>query len=117
MGIIFTSRSKKEVVKYFKKFSSPGFAKAGTVATEDIVLEPGTLEMFSVGMIEELRKLGMVVEADNGKVALRARLTVASAGHPITPEQAKILVKLDRRIVDFKLHLQAEWSDENFTEL
>jgi mRNA turnover protein 4 len=116
VGVLFTSRPKKEVTKYFKKFSYKDFAKAGTVLDDEIVLEPGFLD-FPVSMVEELRLLGMVAEADNGKVALRSRIVVAKSGEPITPEQAKILVKMDMRTVDFKLSLLAEWTDENFTEL
>lgn len=102
--------------KYFKNFSSLDYAKAGTIANEDFVLEPGPLT-FPVSMIDELRKLGMVVEADNGTVQLRSKVVVQSSGAAITPEQAKILVKLEKRTVTMKIALVAEWADESFTEM
>ena len=45
---MFTNRPKKEVLKYFKNFSIPDFAKAGAVPNEDFVLEPQPLPQFQV---------------------------------------------------------------------
>lgn len=112
---MFTNRDKKEVKKYFGKFSSPEFAKAGTVPTETITLQPGPLE-FPVSMAEELRKLGLVVEVVDTTLVLRNAFTVATEGSPLTPEQARLLVKLDRKIIDFKIELVSSWSDGKFTE-
>lgn len=104
------------VCRYFSKFSSAEFAKAGAVPSENIVLEPGFVN-FPVSMVDELRKLGLVVEVEDTNVVLRQTFTVATAGVPLTPEQAKILVKLDRKIVDFKINLISTWTDGKFTEL
>jgi hypothetical protein len=79
------------------------------------VLQPGALE-FPTTMLDELRKLGMVVEVEDSTVVLRSPITVASVGVPLTPEQAKILVKLDTRIIEFKVNLECAWEDGNFTE-
>lgn len=115
MGLLFTNRDKKEVKKYFGKFSSPEFAKAGTVPTETIILQPGPLE-FPVSMADELRKLGLVVEVADTTLLLRNSFSVATEGSPLTPEQARLLVKLDRKIIDFKIELVSSWSDGKFTE-
>jgi hypothetical protein len=79
------------------------------------VLQPGALE-FPTTMLDELRKLGMVVEVEDSTVVLRSPITVASVGVPLTPEQAKILVKLDTRIIEFKVNLECAWEDGKFTE-
>ncbi len=67
-------------------------------------------------MVDELRKLGLVVEVEDTQVILRQALTIATAGVPITPDQAKILVKMERKIVDFKINLISSWADGKFTE-
>jgi hypothetical protein len=68
-------------------------------------------------MLDELRKLGMIVEVENGKVVLREPMKVAEEGVPITPEQARILVKLDRKIINFTITLLCKWEDGEFEEL
>jgi mRNA turnover protein 4 len=119
VGVLFTNRTDKEVMKYFKNFSVPEFAKAGTVPEETIVLPIGELptSSFPVSMLDELRKLGMIVEVDNAKVVLRETYTAAEAGVPLTPEQARILVKLDRPIVKFTIQMLCRWENGNFHEL
>jgi hypothetical protein len=102
--------------RYFSKFSSPEFAKAGAIPDEDIILQPGNLE-FPVSMVDELRKLGLIVEVEDTQVVLRQAFTVATTGTPINPDQAKILVKLNRRIINFKINLISTWTDGKFTEL
>jgi mRNA turnover protein 4 len=105
------------VLRYFSKFSHMDFAKAGAVPDETISVPAGPLSSFPVTMIDELRKLGLVVEADNGAVVLRSDTIVASAGVPLTPEQARLLMKLDMKIVNFKICLIGEWAGESFTAL
>jgi mRNA turnover protein 4 len=103
------------VQKYFKNYSAADFAKAGSVPTEDIVLQPGVLD-FPVTMLDVLRKLGMVVEVEDGTVVLRSPITIASVGVPLTPEQAKILVKLGTKTIQFKVKLECAWENGAFTE-
>jgi mRNA turnover protein 4 len=115
-GLFFTDRSKSEVLKYFKGFKAPEFAKAGAVLTENIVLQPGPLS-FASTMLDHLRKLGLVVEIDDGILYLREPFTAAAKGVPITPEQAKLLTHMDKKTVDFTMKLLAYWTDGTFEEL
>ena len=115
-GLFFTNRSKAEVQKYFKGFKSPEFAKAGTILKETIVLNPGPLT-FAGTMLDHLRKLGLIVEIDDGVIYLREPYTAATKGVPITPEQAKMLTHMEKQTVDFKMRLLAYWTDGSFEEL
>jgi hypothetical protein len=67
-------------------------------------------------MLDELRKLGMVVEVDHGKTMLREPCAVATAGVPLTPEQARILVKLDRKTINFTINMLCKWEDGEYEE-
>lgn len=117
MGLLFTSRDKSVVEHYFNEFSRKDFAKAGTLPDETIIIPPGPLpKKFPVSMMDELRKLGMVVEVENAQLALRTPFTAATSGQPLTPEQAKVLTKLDMKIVDFKIKLEAMWANNDFIE-
>ena len=116
VGLLFTDKSKKEPLKYFKNFHPAEFAKAGAIPSEDIVLEPTDLS-FQPSMLDQFRKPGMIVEIDNGVIQLRSSFTAAEAGAPLTPEQAKVLVHFNMPIIDFKINITGMWSDGEFQEL
>lgn len=101
--------------KYFKNFVVPEFANAGFIPENTVAVEEGPLP-FPVSMMPELRKLGMVVEVEDGKLVLRQPMTVAVEGVPLTPEQARILTKLDIKLVDFKINLLCRWENGSFSE-
>ena len=77
----------------------------------------GVLPQFPITMLDQLRKLGLVVEVDDAKVVLRNPFCCAQKGVPLTPEQAKILAHLDRRCITFKVDLLYLWTDGQFEEL
>jgi mRNA turnover protein 4 len=86
------------------------------VSKVNVILEPGPLP-FAVPTLDQYRKLGLVVEVDNGVMELREQFIAAEEGAPLTPEQAKVLVHLDQKVDEFKLHLSCVWNDGKFEEL
>lgn len=68
-------------------------------------------------MLDELRKLGMIVEVEDGKVVLRQSIDIATSGVPLTPEQARLLVKFERPIIRFSIKILCKWENGKFKEL
>lgn len=101
---------------YFTDYSVPDFAKAGSLSTEDVVIPPGPLP-FSTSMLDQIRKLGLIVEVDNGSMVLRESFVAAKADEQLTPEQAKILAHFDRKLINFSIQLECVWEDGEFEEL
>ena len=114
--MLFTNRTKKDTLKYFKNFKRPEFGKAGTIVNRDIIIPPGPLK-FSVSMLDQFRKLGLVVEVENGVMMLREPFVAARKGEPLTPEQAKVLVHQEIYVDEFRLRMLCRWSDGEFEEL
>lgn len=79
------------------------------------MLPAGDLD-FPGNMLDQLRKLGMTVELDNGKISLKSMFIVASKDVPLTPEQAKLLVHMKVPLISFKISVAASWSDGEFSE-
>lgn len=126
---------------YFASFVHPDFAKSGTIPTEDLTLQPQPFPQFPVTMLNELRKLGMAVEIEDAVVILRwvtflkifririlqsllcdmdrEPFAVMTTGIPLTPEQARVLVKLDRPTISFRIKLVSLWTRKGckFVEL
>ena len=93
----------------------PEYAKAGATPKESIVINPGLLD-FNPSMLEQLRKLGLVVEINNGILELKNAYTAAKADVPLTPEQAKMLVHLNKPIINFKIDIVSFWSNGKLEE-
>ncbi len=106
----------RNICRYFKKFSVLDYAKAGAIPNENIVLNVGELT-FPPTMLDQLRKLGLTVEIDNGKVLLREEFVAAAKGVPLAPEQCKLLVHMKMPLVRTKIDLVSSWHDGEFAEL
>jgi len=115
-GLLFTDLPKEEVVAYFDDLRVADFAKAGVIPKETIVIKPGPMS-FPADMLDQLRKLGMVVEIQDGVVVLQTGFTVTTKGAPLSPEQAKVLVHMGKKISVFKVQVTGYWRDGEFEDL
>eukprot|EP01041_Mallomonas_annulata_P001719 gene1719-3328_t len=115
VGILFTSRPRDEAISYFKNFSSLDYAKSGTVPEEDIIIPEGLLD-FPPSMLDQFRKIGLVVEVEDGNISLRNQFVAAKAGVPLTPEQAKALVHFKKPIERFTIQLEGHWANGEFED-
>jgi len=118
VGLLFTNRSKDEVLSFFAGFRTLDYARYGAKATERFEVKAGILEM-AFTMAEQLRSLGMPVELDNGKVRLTRDYVVCEKGDILSTEQSHLLQHFAKPMAYFKLNIIAEWSrdDEEFTML
>jgi mRNA turnover protein 4 len=104
------------VESYFTKWEEPDYARAGTVAPEEIIVTNGMLAGFPVSMMEQFRKLGLPVEIKNGKILLTARdeWRLCKIGETLSAEKCRLLVHFDKKLAKFKVQLGAYWSDGEF---
>lgn len=72
---------------------------------------------FPTSMLDQLRKLGLIVEVDDSKIVLREPFVASAVGVPLTPEQAKVLTHFGLKTVPFSIKLEARWRDGEFFEL
>lgn len=92
VGLLFTSRPEGEVTTYFNALAVADHAPPGFVHDETIPLPTGSLGNWPVSMMEQFRKLGVVVEVEEGVLVNRKAINMCTAGEPISPEGAKLLV-------------------------
>jgi mRNA turnover protein 4 len=102
--------------RYFKEFKSPDFAKAGDIPKEDIVITTGPIS-FSTSMLDQFRKLGMIVEINNNQLHIREPFIASKTGIPLTPEQAKVLTHFEIKLANFQIVLECFWSDGEFESI
>nr|SVE75329.1 EOG090X0BJA [Daphnia dolichocephala] len=114
-GIVFTDKTKNEVIKYFQKHVESDYARAGNVATETVVLQPGPLEQFPFNMEPYLRQLGLPTSLQRGVVTLLKEHTVCKQGSVLSPEEARLLKLLCIHMAEFKVTIEAVWRKEDGT--
>ena len=69
VGVLFTSRSKEGVEKYFSDLVEPDFARAGCISSRDVFITNEMLANHPVSMMEQqFRKQGLPVKIDNGNL-------------------------------------------------
>ena len=120
VGLLFSSRARTEVEEYFENFVEPDFARAGFEAPRIISVENSMLENFPVSMVEQLRKLGLPTQVDNGKVVLmdgRNEFRICKEGETLSAEKCKLLVQFGKKISEFRVRLVCRWSGGEFEML
>ena len=120
IGLLFSSRPRAEVEEYFENFVEPDFARAGFEAPESVFVDNTMLENFPVSMVEQLRKLGLPTQVDNGKVILmdgRTEYRICKEGETLSAEKCKLLVQFGKKLSEFRVRLVCRWSGGQFEML
>lgn len=121
VGLLFTSRSKKGVQKYFEDFVEPDFARAGCVAPRDVVITNDMLVNHPVSMMEQqFRKQGLPVKIDNGTIVLldgMKEYKLCKEGETLSPEKCKALSHFGIKLSEFRVKLVCYWSKTGEFEL
>uniref|UniRef100_A0A6M2DIZ4 Ribosome assembly factor mrt4 n=1 Tax=Xenopsylla cheopis TaxID=163159 RepID=A0A6M2DIZ4_XENCH len=116
-GLLFTEKSKEEVVSWFNSFSAQEYARSGFVASETILLPEGPMEEFSHSIEPHLRQLGLPTSLKKGVVTLLKEHEVCRKGSILTPEQARILKLIGKPLAEFKLEIKCVWSKQDGFEM
>lgn len=109
-GLLMTNRDVSEVLEYFKKFRETEYARAGFIASRDVILPKGPLEDFSHTIEPHLRRLGLPTTLERGVITLIKEYQVCKKDAPLTPEQASILKLLGIQLAKFKVVIKCHWT-------
>ncbi|XP_043256928.1 mRNA turnover protein 4 homolog [Colletes gigas] len=112
-GLLFTNRTKKEVLKWMEEYEVLEYARSGFIIDETITLPEGPMPDFAHSLEPHLRQLGMPTALQKGVVTLIKEYTVCKKGQALTPEQARILKLLDKPLATFKLSPLGIYSKKN----
>jgi len=117
IGLLFTNRTKEDVLKYFAHFSRPDFARSGNIAKEDVTIEAGSLEQFQHTMEPQLRQLGLHSSLTKGIITLDKEFHICKAGDKLTPEQARCLKLFGEKQATFKVNIKLFWNKNGGFEI
>mmetsp|Transcript_22215 Transcript_22215/g.46142 ORF Transcript_22215/g.46142 Transcript_22215/m.46142 type:complete len:219 (-) Transcript_22215:19-675(-) len=118
VGLLMTSRDEKEVLEYFKSFTSDDFARAGSVASRTVKVKQEEVSNHPVSMIEQFRKLGLPVQVNNGKVTIvgKDEHQLCKKGQELTAEQCKALTHFGHKLATFKVEIKCRWKEGDYVE-
>ncbi len=95
VALFFSEMDAFELSSLLSENQSPTKAKAGDVAPEDIVVEPGPTDLIPGPAISELSGVGLKVAVEGGKLAVKLQHTIVRAGEVIKPNVASVMGKLN----------------------
>ncbi|XP_063417933.1 mRNA turnover protein 4 homolog isoform X1 [Mytilus trossulus] len=116
-GLLFTNKTKEDVLKFFDDYRIKDYARSGNQATQTVVIETGPIPEFSHSMEPQLRKLGLPTTLNKGVITLLREYQVCEKDDTLTPEQARILKLFGHQMADFHISVEGMYTPEGELEL
>lgn len=111
-GLLFTNKTKDEVMQWFSSYQDPDFARSGNKAQQSVSIQKGPLAEFSHAIEPQLRQLGLPTSLQRGVITLVRDFKICEKGDTLTPEQARILKLFGHMMADFKITINGVWSND-----
>jgi mRNA turnover protein 4 len=91
------------------------FARAGSLATKQVIVDNTMLYNHPVSMVEQFRKLGVPVEVQNGRILLvgKKEHIVCKEGDILSAEACKLLVHFGVKLASFRVQLICHWRSDD----
>lgn len=94
-AILFSNDDAFDLALGLIKKKIPAKAKPGQEAPEDIVVPAGPTELTPGPAISELGALGIMIQIDKGKIAIKEPKTIVKQGQKISQAACDVMAKLD----------------------
>jgi large subunit ribosomal protein L10 len=101
-----------KLFKILEKSKTQAPAKAGNIASLDIVVPKGDTAFKPGPMLGELQKIGIQAKIDKGKIVINKDKTVVAAGEEISKSIASILSRLEIYPMEVGIDLKAAYEDQ-----
>ena len=108
--ILFSDKDPFELAAILNDNKTPSYAKAGQIAPDDIIVEPGPTELTPGPAISELGALGIKIAIEEGKISIREPKTIVKKGDMISGKAASIMMKLGIKPISIGLLPLAAYS-------
>jgi len=108
---LFTDINPFKLALILEKSKVKGFAKAGDVATEDIIVPAGNTGLSPGPIISQLGSVGIPTRIESGSVWVSKDTVVARKGEVISQSLAAVLSKLGIKAIEAGLSLKVAYDD------
>ena len=111
-ALIFTDMNPFKLYKILESSKTPAPAKAGSMATSNIVVPKGETGFMPGPILGELQKIGIPAKIDKGKIVITEDKTIVAEGEEISKEVASMLTRLEIYPLEVGINLRAAYEDE-----
>lgn len=111
-AMIFTEMNPFKLFKILESNKTSAPAKAGNIASENIVVPKGDTGFEPGPILGELRQVGIPAKIDKGKIVVEKDCTVVNAGEAVSAPVANMLTRLDIQPMEVGIDLKAAYEDE-----
>lgn len=94
-AVLFSNEDAFDLALELIKKKIPAKAKPGQEAPEDIVVQAGPTDLTPGPAISELGALGIMIQIDKGKIAIKEPKTIVKQGQKISQAACDVMAKLD----------------------
>jgi len=108
---LFTNMNPFKLALILEKSKVKGFAKAGDIASDDIVVPAGNTGLAPGPIISQLSSVGIPTRIESGSVWINKDTVVAKKGEVISQNLAAVLSKLGIKAFEAGLSLKVVYDD------
>jgi large subunit ribosomal protein L10 len=111
-ALIFTDMNPFKLYKILERSKTPAPARAGSIATLNIVVPKGDTGFMPGPILGELQKIGIPAKIDKGKIVITEDKTIVAEGEEISKDVASMLTRLEIYPLEVGIDLRAAYEDE-----
>ncbi|KJP87970.1 hypothetical protein AK88_02404 [Plasmodium fragile] len=115
--LLITKDAPLKVLKFFNDFQPQEYIKGGNISTQDVTLKTGDVLNVPVSMQKDLQKRKVTFDIVDQKIVIREDKILAEKDKIISPENAKLLRMLNRKIANFDITVLGYWNLNKFISL
>ncbi|MDL2247027.1 50S ribosomal protein L10 [Methanobrevibacter sp. OttesenSCG-928-K11] len=111
VALIATEMNPFKLYKILENSKTAAPAKAGSIATDDIVIPEGDTGFEPGPFLGELQKIGIPAKIDKGKIVVSKEHLLVKAGEEISKDVASTLTRMDINPMEVGIDLKAVYED------
>lgn len=112
-AIIFTDMNPFRLFKILEDSKTAAPAKAGNIATDDIIVPEGDTGFEPGPLLGELQQVGIPAKIDKGKIVVSKEHVLVKSGDEVSKDAASMLTRLDIQPMEVGIDLKAAYEDNS----
>jgi len=111
-ALIFTDMNPFKLYKILESSKTPAPARAGSIATSNIVVPKGETGFMPGPILGELQRIGIPAKIEKGKIVITEDKTIVAEGEEIPKDVASMLTRLEIYPLEVGINLRAAYEDK-----
>lgn len=110
-ALIFSDANPFKLYRFLQENKSPAMAKPGDTTPKDIIIPAGPTQFPAGPIIGEFQRMKVQTTVEDGKIAVKKDVKVASAGDKLSKEVVEFISKFGIEPMEVGLDMVAAWDN------